>query len=563
MGNCLRYIMFTAILSLFIICFCTVVVSVDTYAGKNTSSGSGWSSWNHDDDGSSEDHGKSDDDSSSGGGRKKPKKQWQTSGNKNIDPDQHFLGTTDEADLVIKTGNVEQMRVTSDGTVFIGEIDELDPPTPGLSLDVNGLIRIRGGSPFFGAVLTSDSDGTASWMTLPSRYTDSEAVSAVGPHFTNDDETDPTVDAKVAVETSARESADTTLQGNIDEEAGLRITGDNDNSGAIAANTSAIEAEETARLDGDNDNSGAIATNTSAIGAEETARIAGDTANTDAIIVNAAAITTETTNRVAGDTVNAGAITTNAAAIATETTNRVAGDDANAGAITTNAAAIATETTNRVAGDDANAGAITTNAAAIVTETTDRIAGDDANAGAITTNAAAITTETTDRIAADSAIQVDVDANATAIGADNDPDPKNEIQALSQVGEDVTLSNGGGVISVADGDSSAVNELNTGLTLNGAILGVTDAGAKLEVDLSSLKEETDPVYSAWNKSTGISITETQVSDLVHFKSADETDPTVPASVKDGTDWTEVSNIPADIADGDDGITTDPDPVESG
>ncbi len=41
----------------------------------------------------------------------------------------------------------------------------------------------------------------------------------------------------------------------------------------------------------------------------------------------------------------------------------------------------------------------------------------------------------------------------------------------------------------------------------------------------------------------------------------ETDPTVPASVKDGTDWTEISNIPADIADGDQvGITTETDPT---
>ena len=34
----------------------------------------------------------------------------------------------------------------------------------------------------------------------------------------------------------------------------------------------------------------------------------------------------------------------------------------------------------------------------------------------------------------------------------------------------------------------------------------------------------------------------------------ETDPTVLASVKDGVDWTELSGIPADIADGDDGYT---------
>ncbi|MCP3999913.1 MAG: hypothetical protein GY727_03285, partial [Gammaproteobacteria bacterium] len=75
--------------------------------------------------------------------------------------------------------------------------------------------------------------------------------------------------------------------------------------------------------------------------------------------------------------------------------------------------------------------------------------------------------------------------------------------------------------------------------------------------------EADPVYSAWDKSTGISITESQISDLAHFTTADEADPTVPASIKDGIDWTELSGIPADISDGDDvGIAVETDPVYS-
>lgn len=37
-------------------------------------------------------------------------------------------------------------------------------------------------------------------------------------------------------------------------------------------------------------------------------------------------------------------------------------------------------------------------------------------------------------------------------------------------------------------------------------------------------DETDPVYSAWDKATGIVITESQVSDLDHFVTGDETDP---------------------------------------
>ncbi len=37
-------------------------------------------------------------------------------------------------------------------------------------------------------------------------------------------------------------------------------------------------------------------------------------------------------------------------------------------------------------------------------------------------------------------------------------------------------------------------------------------------------DETDPLFSVWDKSTGISITESQITDLNHFTNADETDP---------------------------------------
>ncbi|MBT6225834.1 MAG: hypothetical protein HOI47_04155, partial [Candidatus Scalindua sp.] len=78
------------------------------YAGKKdpgTTSGSGMDNWN--DGGSSHDNG-SHDDGSSGHVKKpkKPHKHWFTSGNKYIDPENYFLGTTDAADLVIRTDNV-------------------------------------------------------------------------------------------------------------------------------------------------------------------------------------------------------------------------------------------------------------------------------------------------------------------------------------------------------------------------------------------------------------------------------------------------------------------------
>jgi len=282
----------------------------------------------------------SSDDDSSGSKKKNPKKEWRTDGNANIDHDIHFLGTTEEADLVLKANNEEKMRVTTEGVVA-----GTDPSI--LSLDVNGLIRIRGGAPWAGFVLTAvDSDGNAIWQSIS----------------VNDADSDPFNE----LQTLSQSGNSVTLS----------------NSGG------------------------------------------------------------------------------------------------------------------------------------------------------------------------------------TISVADNDDDNANEIQILSrQVGSDnVILSNGGGTVSIADNDSDITNEFNTSAILNGSSLEITDAGGTLSVNLGSIGEETDPIYNAWDKSTGISVTESQVSDLSHFTNTDESDPTVPASVKDGTDWTELTSIPADIADGDDGITTEADPV---
>jgi hypothetical protein len=49
-----------------------------------------------------------------------PSDAWLTLGNAGTTPGTHFLGTTDNVDLVFKTNNVEQMRITSAGNVGIG-----------------------------------------------------------------------------------------------------------------------------------------------------------------------------------------------------------------------------------------------------------------------------------------------------------------------------------------------------------------------------------------------------------------------------------------------------------
>ncbi len=45
---------------------------------------------------------------------------WSLTGNAGTDPDLHFLGTMDSKDLVFKTNNTEQLRLTKDGWLGIG-----------------------------------------------------------------------------------------------------------------------------------------------------------------------------------------------------------------------------------------------------------------------------------------------------------------------------------------------------------------------------------------------------------------------------------------------------------
>jgi len=53
--------------------------------------------------------------------------------------------------------------------------------------------------------------------------------------------------------------------------------------------------------------------------------------------------------------------------------------------------------------------------------------------------------------------------------------------------------------------------------------------------------ENDPVFTAWNKSTGISITESQITDLDHFTDTDETDPIFGTSIASGITGTDTTN----------------------
>ncbi len=57
------------------------------------------------------------------------------------------------------TNDSDDIIITSDGRMGIGTA----APSSGVKLDINGKVRIRGGNPQIGKVLTSSNDGTASW----------------------------------------------------------------------------------------------------------------------------------------------------------------------------------------------------------------------------------------------------------------------------------------------------------------------------------------------------------------------------------------------------------------
>ena len=106
-------------------------------------------------------------------------------------------------------------------------------------------------------------------------------------------------------------------------------------------------------------------------------------------------------------------------------------------------------------------------------------------------------------------------------------------------------------IQIVDGEISNTGDLDNAneiqdLSLLGSQLSISDGST---IDLGPINTDTQ-------------LTEAEVDAFVSnngFLDA-ETDPTVPANIKDGVDWGELGSIPADIADGDDtGITVETGP----
>jgi len=70
------------------------------------------------------------------------------------------VAQTKTGELILNTGGAPIGLIVDKGNVGIGTTG------PGAKLDVNGQIKIQGGSPGTGKVLTSDAAGLASWQTM-------------------------------------------------------------------------------------------------------------------------------------------------------------------------------------------------------------------------------------------------------------------------------------------------------------------------------------------------------------------------------------------------------------
>jgi hypothetical protein len=110
--------------------------------------------------------------------------------------------------------------------------------------------------------------------------------------------------------------------------------------------------------------------------------------------------------------------------------------------------------------------------------------------------------QVTSGAAAGRLLQSDADGNATWVTPGSVfTDTDNQDLMLSTSGMDVTIGiqdgSGGGTFSVADNDNDPANEYNTGLSLSGTVLQITDNGGSVTEDLSSLQED---LY--WDRNSG-------------------------------------------------------------
>lgn len=101
---------------------------------------------------------------------------WSRVGNGNTNPASNFIGTTDAKDFVMRTTNLERMRILANGNVAIGT------PTPTAQFHTTGSVRFQGltNNNTNTQILSSDATGNLSWRdasTLGATYTAGAGIS--------------------------------------------------------------------------------------------------------------------------------------------------------------------------------------------------------------------------------------------------------------------------------------------------------------------------------------------------------------------------------------------------
>jgi hypothetical protein len=96
---------------------------------------------------------------------------WLLSGNPATNPLTQFLGTTDTQPLVIRTNNVERMRILGNAVPATAGFVGIGTTTPTHKLHIlsatAGAFRLVDGSQVAGRILTSDANGVATWAAAP------------------------------------------------------------------------------------------------------------------------------------------------------------------------------------------------------------------------------------------------------------------------------------------------------------------------------------------------------------------------------------------------------------
>ena len=103
--------------------------------------------------------------------------KWDIWGNSGTNPEDNYVGTTDNADLAFRTNDTERLRILSTGFVGIGTI------APTQILDVVGQIRLRTGATN-NYIFTSDANGVGTW-TDPNALTITNKWGILGNTGTN------------------------------------------------------------------------------------------------------------------------------------------------------------------------------------------------------------------------------------------------------------------------------------------------------------------------------------------------------------------------------------------